>query len=306
MTALATPHTDRDQWLRERRRGIGASEAPVILGLVGSRLKLYLDKRGELDPEEPNEAMQAGLDLETYIAKLYERRTGMKIVESQVCLQHPNMPWMLATIDGVREDGRIVEFKTIGEWSVNGKKLGDDGDSETLPDSWTVQVAQQLELARASGISEGTDADVAVLGPTIHRFRVYPLRRSADLFDVISPAVNEFWHHHVIPGIPPEDVEAADADTLAKVYRAQSGEWLTLGDDVLDLARRYHEMGRIEGEAGKERKAIKAQLLMAIGNADGVELPGGWRITRKVVETNYKAREAYTGTSIRLTVKEPR
>ncbi|HEX5451234.1 MAG TPA: YqaJ viral recombinase family protein, partial [Candidatus Limnocylindrales bacterium] len=159
-----TPDRDRAAWLRSRGSGLGGSEAAEALGLTGSRYRLFLRKRGMLDAEEPDDAMRWGLMLEPLIAAEYERRTGERIVGQQRFLRHPEMPWVLGTLDALTESGRVVDFKAVGLYG-HGRSLGNDGDSETLPDSWVVQINQYMALARANGEGDGLSADVAVYGP---------------------------------------------------------------------------------------------------------------------------------------------
>ena len=67
---------ERDQWLKERKTGIGGSEAAAIMGLDPNRsaLSVYLDKIGEGVPVEENERMHWGTMLEREIALEYKRR----------------------------------------------------------------------------------------------------------------------------------------------------------------------------------------------------------------------------------------
>ena len=58
--AINTAAMTREDWLQERRRGIGGSEAAAILGLSpwATPLDVYLDKIGEGEEVEETEAMQ--------------------------------------------------------------------------------------------------------------------------------------------------------------------------------------------------------------------------------------------------------
>ena len=50
--------SDRDQWLAERRTGIGGSDAGAILGVNKYRtaLDVYLDKTGQAEDQVENDA----------------------------------------------------------------------------------------------------------------------------------------------------------------------------------------------------------------------------------------------------------
>lgn len=295
---------DRPAWLEERRRGIGASETPVVLGLTGSRVKLWLAKTAQLEPEESNEAMEWGLRLEDDIVDAYQARTGRRIAATQQFHAHPDHPRMTATLDGITGCRRVVEFKSVGLYGP-GRDLGDDGDSESLPDSWVVQTNQQLAIAGALGIADPDEADVAVFGPGL-RLRVYPVRRSDPLIAMAAEAIEAFWRDHVESGIPPEELTAEDAEHVARAFRGETGEMIdrSADADFRDLVEGYARLGETIREAQRDRDRMKAEILMAVGDGAGVLLTGGWEVRRKVVAV--KEHLVKASTQVRLTVKEPK
>lgn len=292
----------RREWLQTRRRVIGASELAIVLGLVGSQVKLCLRKWGELPEEETSEEAAWGLRLEDDIAEAYHERTGRRIVETQRFAVHPEMPFLGATIDGLTECGRLVEFKSVGLWG-KGADLGDDGDTDTVPDEWICQVNQGMAIGLACGLVTQQEADIAVFGPGL-RLRVFTARYSEGLATAGAQAASEFWNNFVAAGVLPPDVQAADAETLVRAYRRDTGEFLELGEDTLDAAVRYRELGDTIRDLERERAKAKAELLMALGDASGATLPGGWEVRRKLVEVKEHAVKA--STQVRLMVKEPK
>src|SRR5690606_20076292 len=86
-----TGQMSRDEWLQARRRGIGGSDAAVIAGLdpFKSPVRLWMEKRGEIEEEPAGEAAEWGLLLEPVIAREFERRTGKRVRRRQAILQHP-------------------------------------------------------------------------------------------------------------------------------------------------------------------------------------------------------------------------
>lgn len=288
-------------WLQRRRGGIGASETPIVLGLKGSRVELYLRKRGELTDRTTTEAMAWGLRLEDDIVDAYQERTGRRVVETQRFAVHPAMPWLLATIDGVTECGRLVEFKAVGHWG-NARQLGESGDASTLPDEWVVQVVQGLQIGLACGFLQDDEADVAVFGPGL-QLRVYPVRYSDELAAIGAEADRAFWHDHVVRGVMPSELRPADADTFARVFQGDSGETVELDQDVADAARAYQELGDRIRELEDERAIARAHMLREMGDAARGLLPGGWEIRRRVIETRGYTVEPRT--QVRLTVKAP-
>jgi hypothetical protein len=89
-----------------RRSFIGGSDARVIMGSDESALlRLWQEKRGELEPEDlsGNLIVQLGLAIEPLNRRWYERTTGQVIKDVQSWVRHPVIRWMAATLDGVVE-----------------------------------------------------------------------------------------------------------------------------------------------------------------------------------------------------------
>lgn len=78
MNKLALPEDmTREQWLNLRRRGIGGSDASVVLGVNPYRsvLELWLDKTKQLEPEESTiEAAYWGQVLEPVVRDEFTKR----------------------------------------------------------------------------------------------------------------------------------------------------------------------------------------------------------------------------------------
>lgn len=302
MVTINGESATRGEWLESRRGGIGASETPIVLGLKGSQVELYLRKRGELTDDTTSEAMAWGLRLEDDIVDAYQERTGRRIAETQRFAVHPAMPWLLATIDGITECGRLVEFKAVGPWGA-ARDLGESGDSSTLPDEWVIQVVQGMQIGRSCGFLRHDEADVAVFGPGL-QLRVYPVRYSEELAALGAEAARAFWHDHVVRGVMPNDLRPGDAGTLARAFRGCTGETVELDETVSDAARAYHELGARIRELEDERSIAKAHMLREMGNAARGVLPGGWEIRRTVVEA--KGYTVEPKSQVRLSVRPPK
>ncbi len=294
-----SPLANRSAWLERRHTTSGASETPIILRFTGSLLKLYLEKRWLLEPEPPTEEQLWGLKLEPLIAEAYTEKTGRVIVRQQAFSVHPEFPWMSATIDCLTDKEDIVELKAIGNNFRLAQQLGDSENNESLPDSWVAQAEQQMMVL------DRPVAFFGVFGPGL-RLRHYTLKRHAGLDDIIQKQVDDWWHNQILAEVPPEDYVAEDAVTLAKAFRKQTGEWLSLGPELLNSAQKFEQIKAEIKRLEDLRDVEKARLLGALGNCAGADLPGGWSLHRKVLEVNYKAREAHTDSQVRFSVKEPK
>jgi predicted phage-related endonuclease len=97
----------------DRTRFIGGSDAPIIMGQDQAALiRLWQEKRGEIEPEDlsQNLIVQLGLATEALNRRWYEVNTGLSIKEVQRRAHHPVLKWMAATLDGVVETtGAVFE-----------------------------------------------------------------------------------------------------------------------------------------------------------------------------------------------------
>ena len=105
----------------ERHHFIGGSDARIIMGDdEGALVRLWREKRGEVEPEDlsGNLIVQLGLVTETLNRQWFERNTGQVLTEVQRQVQHPVVRWMAATLDGMVEaTGAVFEAKFMLPWS---------------------------------------------------------------------------------------------------------------------------------------------------------------------------------------------
>ena len=70
-----------EEWVEERKKGLGGSDASVVLGLNRrkSRMALFLEKTGQIEPPSAGERAYWGTVLEDIVAQEFVRRSGKKI-----------------------------------------------------------------------------------------------------------------------------------------------------------------------------------------------------------------------------------
>ena len=131
-----TSNLSSEEWLSYRRQGIGGSDAAAILGISPWRTArdLYYDKLNvvKADMDENWVALEMGHLLEDLVARIFAKKTGLRIFQRKVMFQHPMYPWMLADLDYLAElpDGSnaILEIKTTNynareNWWYNGEEI---------------------------------------------------------------------------------------------------------------------------------------------------------------------------------------
>jgi predicted phage-related endonuclease len=106
---------------KDRRYFIGGSDARVIMGDDEAALiRLWREKRGEIEPEDlsSNLVVQLGLATEELNRRWYEANTGQVVADIQKRVRHPALRWMGATLDG-RVEGRDAVFEAMPQLQHN-------------------------------------------------------------------------------------------------------------------------------------------------------------------------------------------
>ena len=108
-------HLPRDRGPTRRRHFIGGSDARIIMGDDEAALiRLWQEKRGEVEPEDlsRNLPVQLGLVTEELNRRWYEANTGEVIADIQKQVRHPTVRWLAATPDGrVQSEWRSVRVE---------------------------------------------------------------------------------------------------------------------------------------------------------------------------------------------------
>ena len=101
------------EWLQWRHQGIGASDAPTVMGenRFENPSNLMRQKQGPVKfTNRQNERMALGTQLEPEARSLYISRTGNEV--EPVCIQSSRYEWLRASLDGLTATGdAVVEIK---------------------------------------------------------------------------------------------------------------------------------------------------------------------------------------------------
>ncbi|MBI4632719.1 MAG: YqaJ viral recombinase family protein [Deltaproteobacteria bacterium] len=103
-----------DAWLEWRSQGIGASDAPAIMGEnPWKSASQLLHEKCERKTYSPNAAMVRGTELEPEARRCYETAVGVRVVPA--CLQSARFDWLRASVDGLAVNGSMVVEIKCGE-----------------------------------------------------------------------------------------------------------------------------------------------------------------------------------------------
>ena len=275
---MSTTEMTREAWLERRRAGIGGSDVAALLGLSRwkSPLDVFLDKTGQAEPTPDNEPMLWGRLLEPLVIAEFSRRHGITVDGLTGVLEHPEHPWMLASLDGWAPDLKaVVEAKT----SRTADGWGEPGSDE-IPAYYQTQVAHYMAV---------TGAQMAFIPVLIGAsdFRTYQVERDEDFISDLIEAERAFWHDHVLANVPPDPVNAADA---ARLWLRDNGETLEvppeIADDVDELRALRADAKDLEERIGSIEERLKLTF------RDAAEIAAGGRTlatfktqTRKGLDT---------------------
>lgn len=104
---------DQKSWLEWRRQGIGASDAPVIMGVSPWKtIEELLDEKVNVkDKEEDNDATRFGKESEEMARQIFEEMSGHIVFPNKMYV-HKKHDWLRASLDGIDLDEKVmVEIK---------------------------------------------------------------------------------------------------------------------------------------------------------------------------------------------------
>ncbi|MGM0775470.1 MAG: YqaJ viral recombinase family protein [Bacillota bacterium] len=251
----------RSEWLQERAKGIGGSDAGIILGVNKFRtpFELWLEKTGQVEQQETdNEAIYWGNQMENVVAKEFEKRTGKKVRRTNFMYCHPKYPFIKANIDRlVVGESAILECKTASAY------LAKEWEGEEVPASYLVQLQHYL------GVTDKEMGYIAVLVGG-NKFIWKEVERDQELIDMIFNAEKHFWEYHVLQGYAPEldGSSAAEKYLKDKYDRAEKDKEIVLPSDYKDLLVQYEKVKSDEKLIKTAKTEIENKLKEALKDAE--------------------------------------
>lgn len=290
-----TREITREQWLQNRRSGIGGSDAGGILGVspYKSAYSVWADKLGYTDAAEDNEAMRQGRDLEDYVARRFAEKTRKRVVHDYGMMRSKRYPWMVANIDRrIAGERAGLECKTSKDIHLKRYKNGD------FPIEY---YSQCLHYMAVTGW-ESWYLAVLVYGTELLVFEIRREDVEDDLRALIE-AEERFWHDYVEPGRHPEpDGLASTTSALKAVWSAsEPNTSKDAGEAEEALLGALAALKRKKKDIEKQIAAAENRIKAAMGEAEvlnGMHARATWRsmTVRRLSES--KIRELLPGVNI--------
>lgn len=270
-------------WHVERRSSITATDVPKILGVsdYGTGLDVWARITDKLEPEELDARDRPWLEWGNRTEEMHRHwigeLAGVAVSCSPGLVQHPTIPWLKATPDGlyindapdggdlgqgpdiscIEWDG-CLETKAPGPWS------GFDPEDDA-PLGFQAQVAAQLAC---TGLDEAILSSLTWPGPKWSRFE-----RQQGVIDDLLSGLTDWWEAHVVKDVMPP-VVGRDLDTLKKMWPKDCGRIIEFAPTLDATVQSYlaaeeavKAVAKKMRDAKAERDRHEAKLRAAMGDA---------------------------------------
>ena len=253
---------NRDEWLKQRSKGLGGSDAGAVVGLnpYKSAYTLWAEKTGQIsNVVEENEAIRLGNDLEDYVAKRFAEQENKKIKRSSYCYQSKEFPFMRANVDRlIVGENAALECKTANPFK--------DGDysNDIIPPTYYCQCLHYMAVC-------GFDRMYLAVLVFQKGFYTYVIDRGneaveADIRALIK-AESEFWKLVEDGTAPDIDGSESTAQTLKQLHKDELKTVfdLTEYDEKLDEIQELKEQQK---ELKTRQKTLENELKEILINCD--------------------------------------
>ena len=280
-----TKSMTREQWLLERRNGIGGSDAGAIMGLNKwtSPLTVYLDKKG-LNPFDGNRATERGSWLEEPIREKAKELLGVMIEECPYMFTSTTHPFMSANIDGLvyiqdKKEINGIQLSGLGGHEIKTTQRGDGFSEHEIPDSYFAQVQHYMAVL---------DLPWFILSAYCidrHEFHHYVIQRDDAFISRLIEAEKDFWENFIEKGIMPAPSGIdAESDAINELFtgsattlildseaESMSAEYLLINSQMKDLEKRKAQLS--------ERLKLKIIAQQKDGENKAQAIAGSYKIS---------------------------
>lgn len=257
-----TNEMSHEEWLQARTRGLGGSDASVVLGLnkYKTPFELWLEKTGQVTPQSSeSEAAYFGTLLEDLVAKEFEKRSGKKVRKRNAMFQHPEHEFILANIDRF-----VVGEKAILECKTASAFLAKEWEGNEIPEAYIVQVQHYLGVL---GPEYKKGYFAVLIGG--QKFIWKEIERDDELIEMIFQAEIDFWNNHVLVNQPPalDGSSAAEQFLAERFAKAEEEKAIPLKAEFKDKIERYLELKALIKELENEKNEIANQIKYELKDA---------------------------------------
>jgi predicted phage-related endonuclease len=245
---------DTPEWEQERRRSVGASEAPAVMNMSSygvTPLDVYRQKNG-IDRDFDPLLGWIGHQSEPIMHAWVEQFSGLGLTLTPGFMARSvEHAFLHATFDRVATNGVKVQMKTAHHYT------GHHWD-EGIPTDIRVQVQAEMAVS-------GDAKELVVVWIGGREFRHYWEPRDNRFIDeYLLPQLHAFWHDNVLAGVAP------DPSTIREINEIPTDRDVPvdLSEEAFDVLERITVLNSDIEAMGQERDALKVALAQYTGTAD--------------------------------------
>ena len=269
MTLKEIPITNKQDWLENRLLDVTSTEVSALFNVNPwqSEFELYNQKKDKVVVNiDDNERMAWGRRLEDSIAQGCAESQGWQVQPFDVYMSDTetrmgsSFDYKITSSDELG----IMEVKNVDSMVYRTKWVDDGNGHIEAPPHIEMQLQHQLHV---SGLSWG--CIVALVGGNTQKLIVRA--RNKEVGQLLETKVKEFWER-VKAGTPPDIDYLRDSQYMMKnLYNeADAGVILAADEDMDKLVDDYNAINREYVSLGKQKDAVKAQILELSQNASKI------------------------------------
>ena len=268
---MTTPDRFSPEFMRSH---LGASQVPTAIGVspYARPVELWEEFLGLRERTEAGEAAELGHELEDGVARVACKRLGAKAAPGET-LVHAN-GWLVATPDRLLSDGTLLEVKTSGLASYQGREVserwGEPGTDE-VPVHVAAQVITQMGVARDRGLHVDAVHVAALLAG--RGVQLYRVAWDAALWASVLRETETFWSLVKTSSPPTADGSDAFSEMLTRRFPTSTDTWAE-GVVVDHLAQELRKARGILTDAEQDYETVRQRCMEIIGNHAGMR--GAW------------------------------
>lgn len=246
-----------EEWLAERKKSIGGSDAGTICGYnkYSTPFALWAEKTGALEPEDisDKEAVRLGNDLEDYVAKRFTEATGKKVRRCNYTFRNDDFSFAHANIDReVLGEEAGLECKTTSNFEYI--HLCEQGE---YPPQW---YCQMLHYMMVTGWKKWYLA-VCCFGRGFYTFEIERTPEIEKEIKALADIERGFWKQVEENVAPDVDGFSATSDAVSTIFdHSSEGSSIDLGAVEIHL-RQYEaiekQMAQLQKLLDEEKNHIK-------------------------------------------------
>jgi len=288
-------------WLEAHKWRIGSNDLAVLLGIPRfgrTKMRLWAELTGKLERDDLSNLpeIRRGVLLEPVVRRLFEDATANEVLPSPGLIQHPTLPYVACTPDGL-VGTKPIELKTVGQyarkdWDLGippGTEVQGNGHAWVLGEDAVYWAAFCMDAKKASAgddqaddedeeENENEDVEIPKTEDPLLLRAHRPARK--DLQEALGEEAVDLWENHVLKDIPPDP--GHDFKVVKAIWKkSDHAKYVTLTGELevawirdQELKNRASALTRELKALKKERDTLKAPILVAMKDAEYGITPG--------------------------------